>query len=338
MRRRSFLSALLALPSCGSDDGVAPRDAGGRDGAGDAGGTGGSPNADGGDGAASGWRTDSPLPNPLQEMTAVAYGGRILVAGGFQGATIVDRVLLYDPVGDAWSDGPPMPARRHHLSLAALNGSVYALGGLEEITFSPKASCFRLDAGASAWTPIAPLPNARGAAAAGAVDGRIVLAGGFGTGALLPLSLLYDPKADQWELGAPLPSPREHLAGFVHDDQFWTVGGREFSLSTNTNKVEVYDPKSDTWRGAPDLPTPRGGLGASVLDGKAYVIGGETPSAALDVVEVLDLASETWTPGPPVPTRRHGHAQAAVGGRIYVIGGGDEPNFAAVSIVESFAP
>ena len=62
------------------------------------------------------------------------------------------------------------------------------------------------------------------------------------------------------------------------------------------------------------------------------------PIRALDTVEALDLTRGTWRTAAPIPTPRHGMGVAAAGGRIYVLGGADQPTFAAVSVVESYAP
>ncbi len=53
---------------------------------------------------------------------------------------------------------------------------------------------------------------------------------------------------------------------------------------------------------------------------------------------MLTLPDGSWMDFERVPTPRHGHAMAAANGRVYVIGGADEPIFAAVDVVESFAP
>jgi non-specific serine/threonine protein kinase len=151
-------------------------------------------------------------------------------------------------------------------------------------------------------------------------------------------TLVYDPALDTWSRAAPIPTPREHLAGFVHDGEVWALGGRALSLSSNFAVVEIYDPAANAWRTGPALTMPHGGFAAAVLDGVAYAVGGEEPARALDTAEALDLPDGAWRTIAPVPTPRHGHAMAAAAGRVWVIGGADAPIFAAVDAVESFAP
>ncbi|HJL15976.1 MAG TPA: kelch repeat-containing protein [Sandaracinaceae bacterium LLY-WYZ-13_1] len=290
-------------------------------------------------GPAGGWRDEPALPLPVQEIAVVAHGGRIWLAGGFEGGDIVPTVRVFDPADGSWSEGPALPAPRHHMSLVSHGGDLYALGGMQTLRFEPLDTAWVLRAGADGWEPIASLPRDRGAAAAGAVGDRIVLAGGNGRrGTLAAETLLYDPVADAWTLGAAIPTEREHLAAEPFEGELWVFGGRENSLSTNRVEVEIYDPVADAWRDGPTMPTARGGFDVALLDGAVYAVGGEEPARALDSVDRLELAAGTWSAAPPVPTPRHGHGVVALAGRLWVIGGGDAPNFAPVDVVESYEP
>jgi len=288
---------------------------------------------------ASPWVSGPALPVVLQEISAVTIDDRIWVVGGFEARGEVATVRILDPITATWSLGPPLPVARHHVALATLGGDLYVLGGMETIRFSNVDDAWVLRRGADTWTPIAPLPEERGAGIAGVVEGRIIIVGGQGRGGLRPATLLYDPDTDTWSGGAPIPTPREHLAGFVHDGEVWALGGRALSLSSNFDVVEIYDPATDSWRTGPSLTVPPGGLEAAGRDGVAYAVGGEQPDRALDLAEAIDLAGGgSWRAIAPVPTPRHGHAMAAAAGRVWVIGGADAPIFAAVDAVESLAP
>jgi len=291
------------------------------------------------DAGAPGWRAEPSLPGNLQEISALERDGRIWVVGGFEGLTDLLNVRIYDPSSGAWSEGPPLPAPRHHTHIAEVAGDLYVLGGMETIGFSLVDTAWVLRAGSTTWEAIRDLPEVRGAGFAGAVDGRIYLVGGIGRGGSLASEVLvYEPAMDAWSTGAAIPSEREHIAGFVYGDEIWVLGGRRLSLSSNTDVVEIYDPVMDSWRDGPALTMARGGFAAAVLDGVAYATGGEQPGRALDEAEALVLPDGTWTAIDPMPTARHGHAMAAVAGRVYVIGGGDTPGFASIDVVESFAP
>jgi non-specific serine/threonine protein kinase len=289
------------------------------------------------------WRSGPALPVRLQEISAVTIDDRIWVVGGFEPGGEVSTVRVLDPREGTWSLGPPLPVARHHVQLATLEGDLYVLGGMETIRFTNVDEAWVLRRGASAWAPIAPLPEDRGAGVACAIEGRIYLAGGQGRGGLSPRTLVYDPASDLGSVAAAIPTPREHLAGFAYGGELWAIGGRALSLATAMDVVEIYDPRTDTWREGPRLGHTHGGFAAAVLEDDvagdlAIAVGGEQPDRALDVVEVLALPDGRWETIEPVPTPRHGHAMAAAAGRAWVIGGADAPIFAAVDAVESWAP
>lgn len=287
-----------------------------------------------------GWRVDPALPEPIQEICGAVHDGRLWIAGGLDAAArVVDDVRVYDPATGAWSDGPSLPAPRHHAMMVSDGPDLYVLGGMLTLAFEPLDTAWVLREGSSSWEEIARMPEDRGAGAAGVVAGRIVVAAGNSSrGGLASTTLVYDPSAAAWSIGRPIPTEREHTSAFVHDGELFVVAGRLNSLSTNRTEVDAYDPVADRWRAVAPIPTARGGHGVAVLDGLAYAVGGEQPDRALDSVEVLDLDTETWATGVPVPTPRHGHVLLAAAGRLWVVAGGDRPTFAAVDVLESFAP
>ncbi|MCS6799156.1 MAG: hypothetical protein NZ898_11625, partial [Myxococcota bacterium] len=138
-----------------------------------------------------------------------------LARGRFETPTrILDRVRILDPRTGRWSDGPALPAPRHHLVLVAHGGDLYALGGMRDLSFEPLESAWVLRAGASSWTPIAPLPEPRAAGTGASLAGHVLYAGGLTRGGRVAADVLrYDPATDRWTRGAPMPTPREHLGG-----------------------------------------------------------------------------------------------------------------------------
>lgn len=358
MARVSALLLLLCL-ACGGES--SPSDAGASDagaadgsvsdGASDAGPSDATPDAECERActAVAPWRCDACLPATLQEISAAVIDARIYVAGGFEAPlSIVPNVRVYDPAADAWSEVEALPAARHHIGFVALGATLYALGGSLDLGFEPLARCWSYDTSdaSASWLEIAPLPRPRSSMAAGVIDGRIVVAAGQSEGRSdderldnAAETLLYDPATDAWTAGAPIPTVREHVAGVVLGGELVVLGGRRFGLEPTLEVVEAYDAASDTWRTLPRMTRGHGGLAAAALAGTLYVAGGEQRAEALDVLEALDPAVDTsWATLAPLPTPRHGHAMATVGGRVYVIGGADMPIFAAVDVVESFAP
>lgn len=289
------------------------------------------------------WACETCLPTPLQEISAVELDGRIWVVGGFNGMLRVEaRVRIFDPATNEWSDGPELPDTRHHVQLATFEGDFYVFGGMRA-GFEPLDTVYVLRSGASEWEQLGAMPSDRAAGVAGRIGDRIYIAGGQGDGRndderlndAAPV-FIFDPSDESWDVGAEIPSVREHCAGFVLNDELYVVGGRPLSLEPTYDTVEVYDPATNEWRSGPPMPTRHGGFAATVLDGVAYVSGGEERDQALTSFEAFDGAE--WTRLDDVPTPRHGHAMAALDGRVFVIGGADNPVFSAVDAVESFTP
>lgn len=340
MRTRILLLSAIVASACttaGPSDGDAStiRDAGRIDSAVDASDAG-APDAGRRDGGESGWRSEPPLPVALQELAAVAYRNEVWVVGGFEGLDVVATTRIYAPVTGTWREGPPLPAPRHHLALAVHDGDLYVFGGMETLAFAPLDTAWVLRDGSETWEDVAPLPETRGAGAAVTVGQRIALVGGNeARGGLAVRTLLYLPAEDRWQLGAAIPTEREHLAATDVDGQVWVVGGRRNSLSTNRTEIEIYDPEADVWSEGPTLPSARGGFTATRVGRRVVVVGGEEPGQALASVDAYDLDGAAWSPLPPLQTRRHGHGAATLGDVLYIVGGGDAPNFAPVDVVES---
>ncbi len=335
MTRAATIALALALGLVGGCDGAPTIDAG------PAATDGGAPDAGPVDAGPDlpGWRSEPSLPTRMQEVAVATLGTRVYVAGGFIRGAVTPRVFIFDASTSAWTDGPALPAPRHHMSLVAHGGDLYALGGMEGLSFEPLDTAWVLRAGASEWTPIASLPDARGAGAAASIGDVLVLAGGnMLSGRLASETLLYDPAGDAWRFGAPIPTEREHLAAVAHQGELYVLAGRRNSLDSTRVEVEIYDPVADAWRGGPALPSPRGGFGAAILGGGLYVHGGEESRTVHATMDRLDLATMTWSAAPPSPTPHHGHGLVAIGARLYAIGGGDAPSLAAVDTVESFRP
>jgi N-acetylneuraminic acid mutarotase len=115
------------------------------------------------------WELQPPLPRPLHAAGAVVFRDEIWVIGGRRGEEVLDEVWIYDPRTERWREGPRMPkpmellgaavhgdeihvawesvyqvydaeenewrqgasmkVTRHALSLFAVDGALYAIGG-----------------------------------------------------------------------------------------------------------------------------------------------------------------------------------------------------------------
>jgi N-acetylneuraminic acid mutarotase len=78
------------------------------------------------------WSGKAPMPTIRSHISgsAVNVGGIIYVIGGStNGSTPMGTVEAYDPSTDSWSVKTPMPVPRFDLTVSAIDGIIYAVGG-----------------------------------------------------------------------------------------------------------------------------------------------------------------------------------------------------------------
>ena len=305
------------------------------------------------------WQAAPSLLWSTQEVYGTTWKGQIVVAGGLRSSADSNRqfttlagTALFDPSKGTWTKGPDLPAPRHHIVLAEVDGMVYGFGGFVGETlrngFQFRDDVYAFDG--ETWSRIGAMPVPLGETVALAHDGRIHLLTGSvhpGDGSTRGASgrhLVYDPGADAWSDARPVPTARSSATGAVINGQLYVAAGRRTDDGvTNLGALERYDPETDTWTSLRPVPQPSGGLAGAALDGKLYVFGGEYFSEDGGVYAhtwAYDPASDTWTGQTPMRTPRHGLAGIALDGRIYAIGGNTAAGIGAAtsSVVETLTP
>jgi N-acetylneuraminic acid mutarotase len=289
-----------------------------------------------------GW---SPAPGVLggaiQETAVVALDGKVYVLGGFNAMLgVVGSVRIYDTAACTWSDGPDLPRAIHHANAAVWNGTIYVVGAMEG-NFLAIGDVWAWNPSTDAgWTARAAMPagTQRGAAVAGAIDGRIYVAGGLRGGAQAALSA-YSIADDSWDTALPaLPQIRDHGCGGAASGKLYVVGGRAGTTSSISGLVFEYTP-GGAWVQKATMPTARGG-GACGVDGDRIVVaGGEgntaAPSGVFPQVEAYTVSADRWDALDPMRTPRHGMGGAISGGVFYVPGGASREAFGAVDTHEA---
>jgi len=287
------------------------------------------------------WDSAPPLAlGPTQETAAVAVAGKIYVLGGFTNGAIVPAVQVFDPATSTWAAGPPLPAAVHHVTAAAIGDTIYVLGALATPSFIATGDVWSWTPGDAGWTVRAPMPagTERGAAVAGELAGKLVVAGGYRGRAVTDVAI-YDPALDAWTAGPPLPAPRDHACGASLGGALYVAGGRDGS-----NAATLYElaPGATAWTERAALPTPRAGTGCGVVGDRLVVVGGEgnpnLPTGVFAEVEAYAPDADRWDALPPMPTPRHGMGAAATGGKLYVPGGATVQAFGAVATHEVLTP
>ncbi len=140
---------------------------------------------------------------------------------------------------------PEKPAARHENAAAVVDGKLYLIGGRGMRPLDI------LDLASGRWRTGAKPPVEINHIQAVVFDKRIyvigALNGPFPQENVIPHILIYDPAADRWTKGAPLPAGRHRGAAgvVVHDGHFYLIGGNR--LGHNGGYVpwlDRFDPKT----------------------------------------------------------------------------------------------
>lgn len=291
--------------------------------------------------AAASWTERTPLPYRVQEIYPALHQDRIWVAGGISPDApegkqdVSDRVVVYDPKADAWSEGPPLPEPRHHGYLVSHDGRLYLFGGFV-IAGGGRWSASRdvlMLSDDERWTKLATMPAAQCETVAAAYAGRIHLASGRNpTGSKnaewrdqgdVDLHQMFDPATKSWETAPPIATARNSAASAVVGERWNVIGGRTVE-GGNLAAHEVYDFASGRWEAAQPMPQAQGGLAAAALDGSIFVFGGEYFDRGRGVYAEIweyDTEADRWQQAGTMPVPRHGLGAVTVGDGIYVVAG-----------------
>jgi len=226
------------------------------------------------------WTRKADMPTPRNALSTAVVDGKVYAIGGWGydrpegGWESIDPTMtgqdfssveVYDPKTDTWATRADMPTPRSHMTVSALGGKIYAIGGGARIVAGRSAENRPLlevyDTATNRWARAADLPTPRSVLSSSVVDGRIYVMG-----------------------GAPSPGP--------------TSSPEELLRTLRTlSVVEVYDPASGRWTRGADLATSRGWFSTSVVNGKVYVVGGRSAPDGMSPEAKTTLPGiEVYTP------------------------------------------
>ncbi len=203
----------------------------------------------------SAWRTSTRLPTPRREPGVALLGNRIIVAGGFNGASDADLdgysgvVEAYDLTTGSWANLAALPTPRRGLVLVNVGDWLYAVGGYNAFD-GFLGVVERYDPSRNAWERLdwAITPRTW---AAGLTDAEaIVLVGGYdGSGPLARVERIEARSGARCDL-APLRTARSWLAAVaLPGGRALTVGGE--TRTGFSDAVETIGLKGPNWRCGP---------------------------------------------------------------------------------------
>lgn len=178
------------------------------------------------------------------------------------------------------------------------------------------------------WKEGAELPRSVAGYMGGVIHGKLLIIGGSywenKQKHWSDLVQVFDPVADTWGNGAPLPAPRSDAASAGLNGDLYIFGG---GAGTEIRKDGLVL-RNGQWVALPDaeLPEPRRYPAALSSHGFIYLLGGM--SKADDYTSVTNTfwrwrpKSKGWEVLPSLPgPGRINHAMAEIGGSIYVFAG-----------------
>lgn len=248
------------------------------------------------------WTRGADLPAGVAETHAAfaadeARGHIYWISGqtgtGENGATfnVSPDVWRYIIADDRWERFVDLPASRYGGGAAVIGDVLYTFGGDDESRVIARGDGWKIDlslpttdadedgvpAGPE-WLDIALMPAPADHLNAEVLDGLIYVTGGeyaHGVGYVQRAELqIYDPAADTWRLGAPLPTPTSHNRAIVHDDRIWVFGGQKEAQRVVT-EVRSYDPSRDVWELHDPFPETRKSGFPFVKDDRFYYVAGD---------------------------------------------------------------
>jgi DNA-binding CsgD family transcriptional regulator/N-acetylneuraminic acid mutarotase len=271
------------------------------------------------------WRPSAALPAPRYGMGVIAYQGKIYALGGYtvgadSAEQITGRSSVLDVAAGGWTELPDKPTPVGDVKAAVLEGRIFVPGGrLADGTITTTVEAF--DPATAQWRTMRALPAPRSRYALVALEGKLILFGGWDGQAVQSTVLEYDADATQWTQLTPLPSPRADMADAVVEDEVYLLGGTDGQRPLSTAIVYHVNAEGSVagpWDAIPDLPEPRKAAGAVAIARSIYVVGG---GEGLPPIR-YDLTTRTWgLVDTLVNSPWYDMGVSNVGNKLYVIGG-----------------
>jgi WD40 repeat protein len=282
------------------------------------------------------WHTATRLPN-----------GKVLIAGGYN-AAVLTSAEIYDLETQTFglADTPLGSPRQKHTATLLPDGRVLIAGGEGLVTTYSTVEMYEYTFGTRGrFTPVAGSmqTNRREHTAALMPDGRVLLAGGFGTSGILNQVDLFDPLTDTFAAGPAMLTPRMNFAvtllpdGRLLASGGWGDSGLIASAETFAAPQAYYRWKYTTGSLANGLDNPTVTL---LVNGKVLLAGGRAllpTSTRTKLTAIYNPITQTFTMGQMNYAREQHTATALPNGRVLIFGG-IGPNEVLLPNVELYDP
>ena len=259
--------------------------------------------------------------------------GKVLISGGYSGTAYLASAEIFDPATGSFSPTAiDMPeARMNFTSTTLVDGKVLIAGGFRQTgggsslvdVYLSTAALFDPVTGGFAST--GPLNTQRDLpVATRLLDGRVLVAGGRGTGGVVSSADLYDPVTAIFTATGAMTSRREtHTATRLVDGRVLVAGGYDGLSDIQT--ADLFDPGAATFAGTGSMGTARAIQTASLLpNGRVLVAGGVNGASILGTAQFYDPTGGAFAPATAQDMGSPRYQQTATtlpDGRVLIVGG-----------------
>jgi len=228
----------------------------------------------------------------------------------------------------SWRTLNGCPLNAGEVAGGVIGNYLYLFGQTSSSTESKKTA--RLDLTTGAWNFVKDRPKAGNHQCALVIDGKLYAFGGFKSDFDVQI---YDPVANTWSLGKPIPFRTGSANCAYIQGKVYLAGGIDSNTGTIVNAA-AYTPGANggSWTSIASMPKGSNHAAYATDGNKFWIFGGRSgfnkPSAGFGTVQVYDPATNTWTSSDngsgvqPLQYYRGGMGTAVFyGGEFFVIGG-----------------
>ena len=180
------------------------------------------------------WESRTSMPTKRGQMDANMVDGKIYVIGGRTAGqySTTNLTEVYDPSTDMWTTKAAIPYPVVSYQSAVVGKRIYIIGGQDEFDSRLNLDTTQIyDTVSNTWSLGAATPTLLQEGAAAATAGvnapKRIYVMGVSKEFAVPSkqNYVYDPQANSWNTGAPLPTARYSPAIAVVNDLLYVIGG-----------------------------------------------------------------------------------------------------------------